>query len=142
MRLSKEIKYHSMHTPLKGRDPQRLTKTMDSVEILRRKRSTNEKSKRRNHADSDSDDEFDGFDRSRTKMVSSVPVGKSFSNLKRRVTFEMFRELKDKTGIDIEHQTKSEISEESSKPVQKEESRMIDEGSNEFKSLPNPPTKL
>lgn len=115
-----------MHTPLKGRDPQRLTKTMDSVEILRRKRSTNEKSKRRNHADSDSDDEMDRFDKSRTMMVSSVPVGKSFSNLKRRVTFEMFRELKEKSGIDVEHHTKSEISEESNKPVQKEESRMID----------------
>lgn len=112
MRLSKEIKHHSMHTPHKSRDPQRLTKTMDSVEILRRKRSTNEKSKRRNHLDSDSDDEFDGFvDSCRSKMVASVPVGKSFSNLKRRVTFEMFRELKDKSAIDIEHQTKSDVSE-------------------------------
>lgn len=131
-----------MHTPHKSRDPMRLTKTMDSVEILRRKRSTNEKSKRRNHVDSDSDDEYDGMDWTRSKMVASVPVGKSFSNLKRRVTFEMFKDLKDKNVIDVEHQTKSEVSDETNKPVPKEESRMIDEGSNEFKSLPNPPTRL
>ena len=104
----------------------RLTKTMDSVEILRRKRSTNEKSKRRNHIDSDSDDEYNDMDWTKSKMVASVPVGKSFSNLKRRVTFEMFRELKDKNVVEMENQTKSEISEESGKPVQKEESRMVD----------------
>lgn len=101
----------------------RLTKTMDSVEILRRKRSTNQKSKRRDHVDSDSDDDYDW---TKSKMVGSVPVGKSFSNLKRRVTFEMFKELKDKNAVEMEHQTKSEASEESNKPVQKEESRMVD----------------
>lgn len=31
VRVSREIKYHSMHTPVRVRDPQRLTKTMDSV---------------------------------------------------------------------------------------------------------------
>jgi len=35
-----------MHTPIKVRDPQRLTKAMDSVEILKRKRSTREKSRK------------------------------------------------------------------------------------------------
>lgn len=34
-----------MHTPIRVRDPQRLTKTMDSVEILKKKKSTREKSK-------------------------------------------------------------------------------------------------
>ena len=40
-RLAKEVKHHSMHTPIRYRDPQRLTKTMDSVEILKKKKSTN-----------------------------------------------------------------------------------------------------
>jgi hypothetical protein len=31
VKISKDVKYHSMHTPIKARDPQRLTKTMDSV---------------------------------------------------------------------------------------------------------------
>lgn len=60
VRLSREVKYHSMHTPLKSRNPHRLTKTMDSVEILRKKRSTNEKSRRMKNLiysnDSDSED--------------------------------------------------------------------------------------
>lgn len=55
MKLSKEVRYHSMHTPIKFRDPQRLTKTMDSVEILRKKRSTNEKRHRTNRG-------FDKYD--------------------------------------------------------------------------------
>jgi hypothetical protein len=49
-----------MHTPIKFRDPQRLTKTMDSVEILRKKRSTNEKLRNnRTFERFDSDEEFE-----------------------------------------------------------------------------------
>lgn len=46
MRLSKEVKYHSMHTPQKTRDHLRLKKALDSVEIQRKKRSTNEKNRK------------------------------------------------------------------------------------------------
>lgn len=32
-------------------------------------------------------------DGSMSKIISSVPVGKTFSKLKRRVTFDMFKDL-------------------------------------------------
>ena len=40
-KLSKNNRSHTMHTPIRYRDPQRLTKTTDSVEYMKRKRSTN-----------------------------------------------------------------------------------------------------
>lgn len=44
-----------MHTPIRVRDPQRLTKTMDSVEMLKKKRSTKQKNKKKG-SEFDSDD--------------------------------------------------------------------------------------
>lgn len=54
-RLSKDYRNHTMHTPIRYRDPQRLTKTMDSVEILKKKKSTNEKSRKNGKNNKDHD---------------------------------------------------------------------------------------
>jgi hypothetical protein len=89
--MSKDVKYHSMHTPIRVRDPQRLTKTMDSVEILKKKRSTREKSKKNfkpfaEEIESKPDHEMNS--ESCSRMMVSLPVGKKFASVKRRVTFK------------------------------------------------------
>lgn len=148
MRLSREVKYHSMHTPLKSRNPHRLTKTMDSVEILRKKRSTNEKSRRMKnlvgHNDSDSEDLNKELGESMSKIVSSVPVGKSFSKLKRRVTFDMFKDLEKsiqqgaRRAADV---TSGSDSLDKNEKQEEATSSGQDETSVGFKSLQNHPHK-
>ena len=75
VKLSREVKYHSMHTPIKRRDPQRLAKAMDSVEIMRKRKST--QSKRRRHQDEDNT-EGEEEKEHEEEVLNSLPVGRKF----------------------------------------------------------------
>lgn len=82
----------SLQTPLKRHDPMRLTKTVDSVEMLKRKKSTIEKSKLKNknmfQSEEEGQDEYNGEDSECDLTPHTVPVGKKFTDIKRRVTFD------------------------------------------------------
>jgi hypothetical protein len=92
IKLSRNIRHHSMHTPLPNRDPMKLKNTKNSVELARMKKETREKMKKNgklkeDYPDSDMDNNFIE-DESRSMNVNSLPVGKQFEKRKqRRVTF-------------------------------------------------------
>ena len=59
VRFSRKIGTHqSLWTPNRERDQKRLTKTMDSVEIIRKRKSTREKNKKSKTNDISSDYEI------------------------------------------------------------------------------------
>ena len=73
----------SMRTPITKRDPLRLTKTMNSIDMARKKRSTEVHKKPELE---DSDDESESEDE---KKMHTTPVGRQLSRLKSRVTFSI-----------------------------------------------------
>lgn len=72
-----------MRTPLHKKGSLRFTKTIDSVEMAKKKKSTKNKDKRKNE-DSDIDNEED-----RIMQNNTMPAFLHSSALKRRVTFTM-----------------------------------------------------
>jgi hypothetical protein len=79
-----------MHTPIRSRNHLRLVKTMDSVEILKKRRSTREKSKKngKNAKEENESEKEENLQEDSSIKMTSMPVGKHFRNLKRRVTFK------------------------------------------------------